>query len=282
MTRGRRIRRGHPGPGRCGVWALALVVGPPLWGTAAPSSVQAAQVAAPVELDRLEARIESGNLEDAAEAIENWLATQGRDAARGEVARARYLRARLLADADSARAELFSVATDGGSRYAARAWLRLAQLDLALGEPARAAADLERLRADHPRGPEVVESWYWTARTFEARGLLDPACEAWERGAAEGRRVGDMTMVSLAEAAWLACAPGGPRFSIQVAAFSRPRPAEEMREQLEASGFFSRVVEYDGFHRVRLGRFVRREAAEILARRLRDAGFEPAIVPVIS
>lgn len=282
MTRSHRIRRGHPGHGNSRAWALALLVGPPLWGLAAPSPAQAAQAAAPVDLDRLEARIESGNLEGAAEAIESWLATETRNAARGEVPRARYLRARLLADADSARAELFSIATDGGSRYAARAWLRLAQLDLALGEPDRASADLERLRADHPRGPEVVESWYWTARTFEDRGLLDRACEAWERAAAEGRRVGDTETALLAEAASLACAPGGPRFSIQVAAFSRPAPAEEIQERLEASGFFSRVVEYDGFHRVRLGRFVRREAAESLARRLRDAGFEPAIVPVIS
>ena len=268
---------------RCGRgWALALLAGAPFWGFSVPSAAQAAQTAAPADLDLLEARIEAGRLEGAAEAIESWLATEARNAARGEVLRARYLRARLLADPDSARAEFLSVAMDGGSRYGSRAWLRLAQLDLALDEPARAAADLERLRSDHPRSAETVESWYWTARTFEARGLIDRACEAWQRAGEEGRRVGATETARLAEAASLGCAPGAPRFAIQVAAFSRRDPAEETRGRLEVAGFFSRVVEDDGLHRVQLGRFARREAAESLVRRLLDAGFEPAVIPVVS
>ncbi len=261
---------------------LALLAGAPCWGLSVPSAAQAAQAGASVDLDVLEARIEAGRFEGAAEAIENWFAAEARDAARADVLRARYLRARLLADPDSARAELLSVAMDGSSRHGSRAWLRLAQLDLALDEPSRAAADLERLRADHPRSAEAIESWYWTARTFEDRGLIDRACEAWQRAAAEGRRVGATETERLAEVASLGCAPGAPRFAIQVGAFSRRDPAEEMRGQLEAAGFFSRVVEYDGLHRVRLGRFARREAAESLARRLRDAGFEPAVIPVVS
>lgn len=283
MTASRRSRRGRlPRRGSRRVWVLALLAGAPSWGVAVPSAAQAGQAGAPVDLDLLEARIEAGRLEGAAEAIESWLATDARNAARGDVLRARYLRARLLADPDSARAELLSVAMDGGSRHGSRAWLRLAQLDLALDEPSRAAADLERLRADHPRSAEAVESWYWTARTFEDRGLLDRACEAWQRAAAESRRIGATGIALLAETSALGCAPGAPRFAIQVAAFSRRDPAEEMRGQLEAAGFFSRVVEYDGVHRVRLGRFARPEAAESLSRRLREAGFEPAVIPVVS
>ena len=282
--RGQRSRRGWAGRSRRG-WALALLSGAPLWGFSLPfaaQAAQAAQAATPADLDHVEARIEAGRLEGAAEAIENWLASEAREAARGEVLRARYLRARLLADPHSARAELLSVAMDGGSRYGPRAWLRLAHLDLALDEPSRAAADLERLRADHPGGAETVESWYWTGRAFEARGLLDRACEAWRRGAAEGRRVGATETARLADTSALGCAPDAPRFAIQIAAFSRPDPAEEMRGRLETDGFFSRVVEYDGLHRVRLGRFARREAAQSLVRRLRDAGFEPAVIPVVS
>lgn len=280
VRRSRGGRLPHHGGGRA--WALALLAGAPLWGLSAPSAARAAQASAPVDLDHLEARIEAGRFEGAAEAIERWLGAEARNAARGDVLRARYLRARLLADPDSARAELLSVAMDGGSRYGSRAWLRLGQLDLALDEPSRAAADLERLRADHPRSAEAVESWYWTARAFEARGLLDRACESWQRGAAEGRRVGAAKTTLLAEASSLGCGPGAPRFAVQVAAFSRRDAAEEMRGRLEAAGFFSRVVEYDGLHRVRLGRFARREAAESLARRLRGAGFEPAVIPVVS
>lgn len=283
MTASRRSRGGRPPRhGSRRLWALALLAGAPSWGLSVPSAARAAQAAAPVDLDHLEARIEAGTFEGAAEAIESWFATEERNAARGDVLRARYLRARLLADPDSARAELLAVAMNGGSLHGSRAWLRLAQLDLALGEPARAAADLERLRADHPRSDEAVESWYWTARTFEDRGLLDRACEAWQRGAAEGRRVGAAEIALLAESSALGCASGAPRFAIQVAAFSRRDPAEEMRGQLEAAGFFARVVEYDGLHRVRMGRFARREAAESLARRLRDAGFEPTVIPVVS
>lgn len=282
MTASRRSRGGRlPGRGSCRAWVLALLAGAPSWGLSVPSAAQAAQGAS-VDLDHLEARIEAGRFEGAAEAMERWFAAEARDAARGDVLRARYLRARLLADPDSARAELLAVAMDGGSRYGSRAWLRLAQLDLALDEPSRAAADLERLRADHPRSGEAVESWYWTARTFEDRGLLDRACEAWQRGIAEGRRVGAMEIALLAETSALGCQPGAPRFAIQAGAFSRRDPAEEMRGELEAAGFFSRVVEYDGLHRVRLGRFARREAAESLARRLREAGFEPAVIPVVS
>lgn len=280
-SRGRR----PPRRGSCRAWALALLAGAPSWGLSVPSAAQAApaaQAAAPVDLDHLEARIEAGRFEGAAEAIERWLSTEARNAARGDELRARYLRARLLADPDSARAELLSVAMNGGSRHGSRAWLRLAQLDLALDEPARAAADLERLRSDHARSAEAVESWYWTARSFEDRGLLDRACEAWQRGAAEGRRVGAAAIALLAETSALGCAPGAPRFAIQVAAFSRRDPAEEMRGQLEAAGFFCRVVEYDGLHRVRLGRFARREAAESLVRRLRGAGFDPAVIPIVS
>ena len=282
MTARRRSRGGRPPRhGSRRLWALALLVGAPSWGLPVPSAARA-QAAAPVDLDHLEARIEAGRFEGAAAAIQSWFATEERNAAGGDVLRARYLRARLLADPDSARAELLAVAMNGGSRHGSRAWLRLAQLDLALGEPSRAAADLERLRADHPRSAEAVESWYWTARTFEDRGLLDRACEAWQRGAAEGRRVGATETALLAESSALGCASGAPRFAIQVAAFSRRDPADEMRGQLEAAGFFARVVEYDGLHRVRLGRFARREAAESLARRLRDAGFEPAVIPVVS
>lgn len=282
MTRRSRIRGRRPGHRSGRGWALALLAGAP-WGFSVPSAVQAAQAAAPVDLDHIEARIEAGRFEGAAEALERWFATaEAQNAARGDVLRARYFRARLLADPDSARAELLSVAMDGGSRYGSRAWLRLAQLDLALDEPSRAAADLERLRSDHPRSAETVASWYWTARTFEARGLIDRACEAWQRAAAEGRRVGATETARLAEAAALGCAPGAPRFAIQVAAFSRRDAAEEMHGRLEAAGFFSRVVEHDGLHRVRMGHFARREAAESLVRRLRDAGFESTVIPVVS
>lgn len=257
------------------VWPLALLAVFPAPELAAQSSAADAGT-----LDRLEARVESGDTDGVAEAIERWLSgaqTPPRDA----VGRARYLRARLMSDADSAHAELLALALDGGSPWATRAWLRLAQLELAAGDPARAEAALERLRADDPRSAPARSSWYWTARAFEDRGMLERACEGWARALTEAQNTGDAASIRLAVAASAGCRSDAPRFAAQVAAFSAPQAANEMRSQLDADGFPARVVEADGLHRVRVGLFSTAEAARALQRRLRLAGFSTSIVPAI-
>ncbi|WP_419163300.1 SPOR domain-containing protein [Candidatus Palauibacter sp.] len=253
------------------VWPLVLLA-------ICPAPAFAAQSADPAALVRLEAEVEAGRAEGVAEAVGRWIA-EARNPTRESLARARYLRARLMADADSARTALLALALDGGSSFGALAWLRLAQLDLALGAPARASADLDRLRADYPRSPLATVSWHWTARTLEARGLLARACEAWQRAVTEARRVGDATSARLAAVASTGCGAGTPRFTVQVAALSRAETAREMRSRLEVDGFPARVVEDDALHRVRVGRFASPEAARGLQRRLHDAGYAADIVP---
>ena len=255
------------------VWPLALLAACPAWGLAAQSAAQSAEIEA---LARLEARIESGATEGVAGAIERWLSTTP-DPSREAVGRARYSRVRLMSDADSARAELLALALDGGSSHGARVWLRLGQLELAAGDPARAAAAFERLRADYPRSAAATASWYWTGRTFEDRGLLDRACEGWTRAIRAAQDGGDAASARLAAAAAAGCAPGAARFTVQVAAFSTPEAAAEMRSQLEADGFPAHVVEEGGLHRVRVGRFATPEAARGLERSLRLAGFSVAV-----
>ena len=139
------------------VWPLALLAVFSASQLAAQSAAQSAADAAAGTLDRLEARIESGDTDGVADALERWLAA-ARNPPRDALGRARYLRARLISDADAARDELLALALDGGSGWAARAWLRLGQLELAAGDPVRAEAALERLaRGVSPqRGGEVV------------------------------------------------------------------------------------------------------------------------------
>ena len=258
------------------VWPLALLSVLPVPELAAQSAEAAAEAET---LDRLEARVESGDTDGVAEAIGRWL-SGARNPPRDALGRARYLRARLMSDADSARGELLALALDGGP-WAARAWLRLGQLELAAGDPARAEAALERLRADDPRSAAARSSWYWTARTFEDRGMLERACEGWTRALTEAQNAGDAASIRLAVAASAGCAPEAPRFAAQVAAFSAPEAANEMRSQLDADGFPARVVEAGGLHRVRVGRFTTAEAARGLERRLRLAGFSVSIVPAV-
>lgn len=228
-------------------------------------------------LDRLEADIEAGRLGGAREALGAWVAAGGEQTAEAR-GRVRYLTARLMADIDSARTEYLAVALDGRSSYGAQAWLRLAQMDLAVGEPRRAASDLERLRADFPGGPFAAESWYWTARTLEQRGLLDEACDTYGRAITAARRVEEPATIERAVAGSRECASGGLRFSIQVGAFSRAESARELRARLEADGLPARIFKDGGLHRVRVGWFASPETARGLERRLREGGFSVAVV----
>ena len=101
------------------------------------------------------------------------------------------------------------------------------------------------------------------------------------RALTEAQNTGDAASIRLAVAASAGCAPGAPRFEAQVAAFSTPEAANDMRSQLAADGFPARVVEADGLHRVRVGLFSTPEAAGGLERRLRQAGFSVSVVPAV-
>lgn len=236
-----------------------------------------AQSADGPDLDRLEAAIDSGRVEGVIAALDAWIAAA--DGANAEDrGRAGYLRARLLSHVDSARAAFAGVALDGRSTYGARAWLRLAQMDISLGESLRALSDLERLRADYPAGAAAARSWYWTARAWEQSGNLERACESYTLAITQGRSVQDAPAVERALDASRACAPGGLRFSLQVGAFSRRSSAEVEQATLSEFGYPARVHSEDGLHKVRVGRFANAEAARSLERRLRASGFSVAIV----
>lgn len=237
-----------------------------------------AQSAPPSDrLDELQAAIEEGRTEGARAALDAWIA--GADGApAAEVGRARYLRARLMSHADSARDEYLSIALERRSPYGARAWIRLAQLDLARGDPAKAVEALDRLRADYPESAVIAESWFWSARALEAGGTLDAACEAFDRAVLEARTAGDTALLERAVSASRGCAPGGLRFTLQLGAFSRRSAADALAAEVRRAGFDARVVSDEGLDKVRVGRFASAESARSLERKLRAAGYSVAVV----
>lgn len=260
--------------------ALAVVCAAALGcGGRGPLGAQTAPGAAP-ELSRIEAMADGGRLEAAREALEEWFEAEGETASRREMARARFLRARLTRDADSAEVEYLWVAIDGGAPYGAAAWLRLAQLHVARGEAARARQELERLRAEYPGSELLPESWFWTGRALEALGNLDGACEAWRRAARGASRLvgAGSDLAERAEAARGACERTGLRYAVQLGAFRSRDGAEELRRRAEAEGFEARLERGEELHKVRVGRFASIESAREMADRLRRAGFSAVIV----
>ena len=230
-----------------------------------------------VELERIEAAVDSGRVRGAREAIDRWLADESESASSDDQAKARVLRARLMRDADSARSEYLRIAIDGRSSHGAEAWLRLAQLDLAAGQPERANEELERLRSDYPTASVVPASWYWSGRALESVGDLDAACVAWQSAAASARDAEYQEVLALSTDASEACGAGEMRFALQLDAFRERSAAEAVVARAEDAGFAARIVQDDGLYKVRVGRFGSVGPAREMASRLRAAGFSALI-----
>jgi hypothetical protein len=107
-------------------------------------------------LDAVERAADAGELAAARRLLTDWFGSEEAADRSANAGRARFLRARLTEDLDSARVDYLWVAVRGDDRYGASARLRLAQLYLAEGRLDRAADDLDRLRADFPGSPEVL------------------------------------------------------------------------------------------------------------------------------
>jgi len=235
------------------------------------------QVRVTEELDHWEAAADSGHFEGLREALETWISTT-EGLTPESLGRARFLKARLFSQVDSARAEYLSIALDGRSTFGAMAWLRLAQMDLAIGEAERAVSELERLRADYTSAAESATSWYWTARALEQTGDFDRACRTYTIAIDKLRAVDDSEGVQRALAAAQDCIEGEFRLSIQIGAFSRKEAAEDLKHTLDRNSYPARIFFESGLYKVRIGWFARLETARGLERRLREEGFSVAVV----
>ena len=241
------------------------------------------------DVDTAEAAADRGDAETAREVLAAYLAGGEADAARADPGlrtRVDYLVGRLAPDPDSAEVAYLRAAIDGEGPYASRARLRLAQLQLARGDHARAVSHLARLRADDPGGELVPVSWVWTARAAELEGDATSACDAWMKAlmALEpASPVHDEARQGRSRCEEQAREPGEvDTFTVQLGAFGTEEAALRLRDGAAGIGVAVRVDNPSGgvrVYRVRAGRFGSREDAERLAERFRGHGFEAIAVP---
>lgn len=272
--------RRFSGPAWAGGLAACLLI--PAVGSAQASDEAAAR------LDRVQAAVDSGKVDAARASLESWLASYRDEAPEDQRERARFLRARLAADAAEAESIYRRFAVDAGSRYAPMARLRLGQLRLAGGRQDQALRDLELLRADFPGHPLVTESWFWTGLARRATGRPDEACDALLRAARDAEDSDRDGLAARARQEARVCgedegAPSGdeaaPSWTVQVGAFSTRDAAGSQLDRLDREGHDGRLVTGDdGLVRVRVGRFAREADAEGLADRLEAAGFDAVVV----
>lgn len=257
---------------------VAAVVG--IIVTAVPAAAQEESRLDTVEAaaDRAQRAVARTLLEEIAAAEPAW--------SRRDLARAHFLRARLMTDVDSAEVEYLTAAIDGEGPYASRARLRLAQLRLAHGDHEGASRHLEQLRADDPQGSLDAVAWVWRARVAEARGDASAACAAWDRALtrlspSSPEREEASENRSRCEAGQRQ--PGEVEtFTVQLGAFGTEESAIRLRDGAAATGVAVRVEPPHGavrVYRVRAGRFVSRGDADRLAARFRSAGYEAVVVP---
>lgn len=269
------------GPVLLGLVAVALAVPPAAFGQQDRAG----------GLDAVEAAADRGDVEAARETLAAYLAgvdETGRVSSSDPESRTRldFLVGRLALDPDSAEVAYLRAAIDGEGPYASLARLRLAQLQLARGDHARAADHLARLRADDPGGDMVPVSWVWTARAAELAGDATAACGAWtEALTALGptHPVHDEARQGRSRCEEQAREPGEvDTFTVQLGAFGTEEAALRLRDGAAAIGVAVRVDSPSGgvrVYRVRAGRFGSRADAERLAERFRGHGFEAIVVP---
>lgn len=262
-------------------WSVTVLIGL-ISATSARPAAAVPQAADQIpSLDIVEAALDSGRVEVARGELDRWFESNEDGAELETMARARYLRGRMTANAEQAEIDYIWVAIDGGGPYAAEAWLKLAQLRLMRGDAARATGDLERLRADYPDAPVLAESWLWSGFTLEAGGDLSGACDAWGRARDLATTPGTASVRAQAELSLATCSPVESQYTVQLGAFREREAAVALRQRVEPTGLTVRIEEPNDasdWYRVRSGHFPRREQAEGVARGLTDRGFEAIVV----
>jgi tetratricopeptide (TPR) repeat protein len=242
------------------------------------------------------------------------LATEGRgDSARALVARrmagltptdslyaeALYAAGIVAGDAERSMNYFRRVSIEyASSAWADRALLRMAQLAFASGDASAALRSAQKIISDYPLSPVLGEAKYWAGRSLLELGnpqdgctLLGQAEEAAGSDIELANRVryqlqrcsalarGDTTRQPAPPAP--AARPGGPVFSVQVAAVGSAVAADELMRSLRASGYDdSHVVRTpDGLFKVRVGRYTEREDAQRVAAEVKQRlGGSPFVV----
>ncbi len=237
------------------------------------------------------------------------LATEGQ----GEAARS-YVRQQLdrIAPADSRYAEALFAAgvvaatTDDArmffrrvsiefsrSSWADEALLRLAQLAYAEQDYESALRAAERIVMDYPFSNVFAEANYWAGRANLEQGNAAIGCAQLNRAgevAGENIELANRVRFYRMRCATAAGAPstgpdapprtGRSAWTVQVAALQSAAAADELMRALHAEGYEDvRVVQEEGFLKVRVGQFTNRAQATRLAGELsRKFGGNPFVV----
>ena len=238
--------------------------------------------------------IGAGRTADARTRLARWHAEHAASTNSDARAHALFLTGRLSMRWSDAEAAYAGVALSyPTSPHAPAALLRIGQGLLAAawtgtnGAAVRAVGYLERLAQDYPNAPDRAQAMLWLARARRAalRGRL--ACEA---ATAAARMPADATTAALIQEEQIrSCsAPPSPSttplpadlYGVQVGAFSTRAAAADLVARLSARGFQARIATLEGgsLFRVRTGRFENARDADVLAQRIRAAGFDAVIV----
>ena len=257
--------------------AALLAAGLLLAAAAGEAHAQAAAARGPDEVRRL---VEADRYPEARRALRAWWAASGDTATGARRASALYLRAVLTDSLPASERDLLRVVVEHPlAPESDDALLRLAHVRLLRGDSAGAAAHLDRLATDFPQSP-------LRAPGLALLGRLRPA-EVRVASAPPQRSTSARAAVPAAATppqprpARREIVPARSRYTVEVAAEGSMAGASGTRERLRARGFSSFLVVDgdDSTVRVRLGNFPTRDAAESLAGRLRDAGYQPTVLP---
>lgn len=214
-----------------------------------------------------------------------------------------YWRAALAATAADAERDYKRIIIEFPvSRRSESALIGLAQLELARGDRPQAMQHLERVVREHPSGPSRARASFWMARVHFDEGNFPRACARLEDSrrhtpaeAVEMRNqlayyaqrcegVDTTVVVRAAPAESTRAMPvrpgavatqpraparGARAYTVQIGAFANRADADAKHRQLRAQGHSTRVVKVGALWRVRIGRYVSREAAADSARALK-------------
>lgn len=210
-----------------------------------------------------------------------------------------------------------------GSEWADDARLRLAQLDFAAGDMAGTLRNVERLRNDYPASALRPLAAFWGARAWFEMDRLPEACGMLQEGqASTGDNVEVRNQLSFYEGRCQGVTPVSPAappsaamtqplapvdstaqavvpvdvtrgtpvanpdapataFSVQVAAVSTRDAADLVAQDLKDAGLEPMIVLEKGLYKVRFGRFQDRAQAQAASSQIQNRiGGQPFIVPV--
>ena len=252
------------GRGRASVVAATLALMLLLAVVAAPEL--GAQDTAEAGLDRVQALLDEGRVDNARRAYEQWWDRWSAEAPRDQQQRSLWLRALLSIDPAEAELDYRRLVLEYPTGpWTDRALLRLAYAAEARGAAAEAREHFQRLVRDHPGSPHVAEA---NRRLSEG-----------ERPAIAGPDAPRVATTTPQPPPAPPAAPSG-NWAVQLGAFSAMSGARGVADRARAAGYQPRLVVTPGspLIRVRLGGFPDEGGARALLGEVRSRGLEATVV----